>query len=263
MRKSLLLAAVLGTFSAPAVVMADPATEATSPHTFSYNVGLYSQYIFRGLTQTGREPALQGGVDYSHASGFYLGAWGSNVSWVRDGGYKEDSSLELDVYGGFKNTFGDTDFTYDIGALQYIYPGKKATGVQEVNTTEVYGAVGWKWLTFKNSFVVSDGAFGIDDGRGSSYSDLSAVYPIGETGYSVLAHVGYQYFDGSDVGLAPGNDNDKQWSYMDWKLGVNKAWNNGVNVGAYYTGTNTDDAWVVDGKNLGKDTVTAYVQKTF
>src|SRR5690349_4325319 len=143
MRKSLMVAALLGTFAAPAAVMAEEAAAPASPHTFTYNIGLFSQYIFRGLTQTGTEPALQGGADYSHSSGFYAGVWGSNVSWVRDGGYKQDSSLEVDVYGGYKNTIGETGITYDIGALQYFYPGKelpglKAAGLTDTNTTEIY-----------------------------------------------------------------------------------------------------------------------------
>lgn len=262
MRKSLLLAAVVGTFAAPAAVMAEETAAAeTSPHTFTYNIGLYSQYIFRGLTQTAHEPALQGGVDYSHSSGFYLGTWGSNVSWVNDGNYKQDSSLEWDLYGGYRNTLGDSGIAYDVGILQYFYPGKKVSGVQNPDTTEVYGALSWKWFTFKDSYVVSDGAFGVDDGRGSNYADLSMVYPFGETGYSLLAHVGYQYFDGKASGATV--DNDKAYTYTDWKLGLNKAWDNGVNVGGYYTGSDTDDAWKLDGKNLGKDTFTVYVQKTF
>ena len=117
MRKSLLLAALIGGFLLPAAVMAeDAAPEAAaapaaaapaapvSPHTFSYNVGLYSQYIFRGLTQTARRPALQGGVDYSHSSGVYLGTWGSNINWLTDGGNWHSGSLEWDIYGGFRNT---------------------------------------------------------------------------------------------------------------------------------------------------------------
>lgn len=267
MRKSLLLVAVLGTFAAPAAVMAADAAaeEATSPHTFTYNIGLYSQYIFRGLTQTANEPALQGGVDYSHSSGFYLGTWGSNVDWVSKG-YKQDNSLEWDIYGGYRSTIGDTGIGYDVGLLQYVYPGKKITGVQDPNTTEVYGALTWKYFTLKDSYVVSDGAFGVDDGRGSNYVDLTALYPFADTGYSLIAHVGYQYFDGKAKGVSAlgfGDDNDKAFSYADWKLGVAKAWDNGVNVGAYYTGTDTDNAWKLDGKNLGKDAVTVYVQKTF
>lgn len=261
MRKSLLLVAVLGAFSAPVAVMAE---EAASPHTVTYNLGLYSQYIFRGLTQTGKQPALQGGVDYAHSSGFYLGTWGSNVSWVEDGGYKKDSTLEVDVYGGYTSEFGSTGISYDLGLLQYFYPGSditvNGTGFTRVDTTELYAGLGWKWLKAKYSHVVSNGAFGVDDGRGSSYSELNANYPIGETGYSVLAHYGYQYFDGSNGGVS----NDKFGTYSDWKLGLTKAWSNGVNVGGYYTGTDADKRfWTINNENIGKDTFTVFVQKTF
>src|SRR5437762_3247023 len=55
-------------------------------HTITGNVGLFSQYIFRGLTQTNENPALQGGFDYAHISGLYAGVWGSNISWISDFG---------------------------------------------------------------------------------------------------------------------------------------------------------------------------------
>jgi len=127
MRKSLLLAAVLGTFAASNVAIAEdaatkhthpvdkgtaPATassaESNSAHTFSYNVGLYSQYIFRGLTQTREDPALQGGVDYSHSNGFYVGMWGSNISWLTDADAYKSSSLEIDIYAGYAAEIGET-----------------------------------------------------------------------------------------------------------------------------------------------------------
>ncbi len=83
MKKQTLLAAALVGALAPAVSSAE---EAKSPYTFTGNVGLFSQYIFRGLTQTNREPAVQGGFDFSHESGFYLGNWNSNISWLTDSG---------------------------------------------------------------------------------------------------------------------------------------------------------------------------------
>src|SRR5687768_15472297 len=96
------VAAALASGLAQAQAPAAPA-EPASPHTLTGNVGFYSQYIFRGLTQTDRKPALQGGFDYSHSSGFYAGTWGSNISWLRDGGgYNSGGSLEWDFYGGYK-----------------------------------------------------------------------------------------------------------------------------------------------------------------
>jgi len=255
MRKSLLLAAVLGTFAAPVAVMAEEAA-ATSPHTVSYNMSLASQYIFRGLTQTGKEPALQGGVDYSHESGFYLGTWGSNVSWLEDGGYKKDSSLEVDVYGGYTAEIGDTGISYDLGVLQYFYPGSKVSGAKDANTTEVYAGAGWKWFTAKYSYVVSSGAFGVANGRGTDYLELNGEFPIYETGYSIIGHVGSQKFDGS------GNDHA---SYTDYKLGLTKGWEDkGITLGGYYTyASTTDRAWTLNNENIGKDQFTFFVTKTF
>src|SRR5215218_7692892 len=100
MVKKTAIAGLVAAAFAPALAgAADPPPE----HTLTGNVGLFSQYIFRGLTQTDREPALQGGFDYAHSSGFYAGTWASNISWLRDAGaYRSGGSLEWDFYGGWK-----------------------------------------------------------------------------------------------------------------------------------------------------------------
>lgn len=270
MRKSLLVAGLLGVVSAmPVAVFAEeaaaPAAAAApaSPHTISYNVGLYSQYIFRGLTQTGEEPAIQGGVDYSHSSGFYAGVWASNISWLEDGAVYDNSSIEIDVYGGYRNSIGDTGIGYDVGLLQYIYPGDLVAGaaIDEAETTEVYGALSWKWLQGKVSYVVSDDAWGTIDGQGTWYAEANANIPVGETGLTVNLHVGRQEFDGES---APGTDNDDLYTYTDWKVGLTKSWSNGVNLGAFYSDTNTKDAgWTYAGENIGDNQFTVFVQKLF
>ena len=75
---------LLAADAAPDAAPAPAPAEAKGPHTFTGNVGLFSQYIFRGLTQTNRKPAIQGGFDYAHESGFYAGVWASNISWITD-----------------------------------------------------------------------------------------------------------------------------------------------------------------------------------
>ena len=82
MKKSLIALSLAAAFAAPAFAQtAAPAAEAAaSPHTLTGNVGLFSSYRFRGIDQTAGKPALQGGFDYSHASGIYVGNWNSNVS---------------------------------------------------------------------------------------------------------------------------------------------------------------------------------------
>ncbi|OYW27068.1 MAG: hypothetical protein B7Z51_09365, partial [Methyloversatilis sp. 12-65-5] len=82
MQKTLIAAALASALAVPAFTA--QAEEPASPHTFTGNVGLFSQYVFRGISQTNEDPALQGGFDYSHASGFYLGTWASNISWLKD-----------------------------------------------------------------------------------------------------------------------------------------------------------------------------------
>lgn len=274
MNKKLIGLLVLGTLSNAAIAdeaVAQAAAEPASPHTFTYNIGLFSQYIFRGLTQTGEELALQGGVDYSHASGFYAGAWASNISWLEDSNAYKNSSLELDIYGGYRNTFGETGIGYDVGLLQYLYPGDKvaAATIDDAETTEVYGALSWKWLQGKVSYVVSDDAWGVTDADGSWYSELNANVPIAESGFTVIAHIGRQKFDGgSPTSLSAAalgcNDNDCL-SYTDWKLGLSKSFSNGINVGGYYTDTNAKRAVWTDasGQNLGDNQFTVFVQKAF
>ncbi|MDD2832602.1 MAG: TorF family putative porin [Methylotenera sp.] len=258
MRKSFLSLAVLSALSLPAVSYAEEVAAPAapeSPHAFAYNVGLYSQYIFRGLTQTREDLALQGGVDYSHASGFYAGAWGSNISWLTDADTYKSSSLELDVYGGYANSIGETGVDYNVGLLQYIYPGRKISGKKKAETTEVYGSLSYGWVQGKVSVVVSDGAFGFDNADGSTYSELNLTVPFG-SGFSALAHVGYQDFTGK------GNST---FDYADWKLGLTKSWDSGVNVGAYYTDTDGKKSDFTDAsnQNIAKEQFTVYVQKTF
>lgn len=239
MRKTLLNAVICSTVLSPVIASAED-----SPHTFTGNVGLYSQYIFRGLTQTNEEPAFQGGFDYSHSSGLYLGTWASNVSWLRDGGsYNGGGSLEWDFYGGFKNTIGKSDFTYDVGLLQYWYPGDQPAGAEKADTLEVYAGLGWKWFSVKYSYVISSKAFGVRDAKGTDYWDFGVSVPIGETGLTVGAHYGIQTYDGIDNRNPGGASNDSLFSYDDWRVtlayDLGKVSNSlsGAEVGMMYSDT--------------------------
>jgi len=78
------------------------------------NVLLGSEYIFRGISQTGGKPTVQGGFDVAHSGGFYAGTWASNISWLEDFGAYNRSSLEWDFYGGFKQNFGSSDWFWDV-----------------------------------------------------------------------------------------------------------------------------------------------------
>ena len=256
MKKSLIALAVAAGLSAPAFAEEAPA----SAHTFTGNVGFVSDYVFRGISQTQNKPAVQGGFDYSHASGVYVGVWGSNVNWVSENGYKDENSLEVDFYGGYRTTFAE-DFGVDVGAIYYYYPGDRQPGFKNTNTAEVYAGVSWKFLSLKYNYVVSPYFVGwttdsLGKTRGSGYLDLTASYAFGE-GWGVVGHVGRQYVRGN--GSA---------SYTDWKLGVTKDVGIGV-VGLAYTGTNADrscpaaDNYCWDGKDVAKGHAVLSFSKTF
>ena len=271
--KSLPLAVAFATIAGTAGAQTPaPATPPPPEHTVTANVGIFSEYIFRGISQTAREPALQGGFDYAHSSGFYAGTWGSNVSWLQDFGAYTRSSLEWDFYAGYKANIGSTDFFYDVGGLYYYYPGKRNPGVVNVDTFELYGAIGWKWVSVKLSYSLDD-YFGArpnanaDKTDGTLYVDLTANYPVGETGWVLVGHVGHLKVDND------GSDGDPatfgKVGYTDWKLGVAYTVPDGpvkgLELGAYYAGNNAKSRFYTDlsGYDTSKDRGVVYVKKTF
>ncbi|MBD5804099.1 hypothetical protein AZOA_35420 [Azoarcus sp. Aa7] len=214
------------------LIASGTAIAADSP--IAANVALVSDYAYRGISQTDEKPALQGGFDYAHSSGLYIGVWGSNVSWLSDleRGTDENSgnSLELDVYAGYKGTMGD--FGYDVGVLQYVYPGefdsswRSTIGLKNPNTLEGYLGLSWQFLSFKYSNSVTN-LFGAPDSKGSQYFDLSAAYEV-MPGTTLNAHYGHQMIAGPVE------------SYSDWKVGVSQVVA-GVTLGLHYVDTNMKD----------------------
>ena len=144
LKNKLLVAALASSFALP--VLAE-----TSP--FSTNVSLTTNYLYRGISQTGAKPAIQGGFDYANASGLYIGAWGSSISWLSDlpatagTAGANNAGLELDTYAGYKGAAGAV--SYDVGFLRYNYPGDYAPGAAKADTNEVYGAVTYSIVTAK------------------------------------------------------------------------------------------------------------------
>lgn len=190
MKRKILNSLILAALSVPAVAMAD--TAPASP--FSGNVSLTTDYLYRGITQTDHHGAIQGGFDYVNPNGVYVGTWGSNISWLTDVGtnksYGKGASLELDTYAGYRNSFA-TDYSYDVGFLRYNYGGELPTpGTNSANTNEIYGLIGWKWLTAKYSYSLTN-LFGFTDSSGSGYFDLSGSYTLADN-VTLGAHYGKQ-----------------------------------------------------------------------
>ena len=268
---TLLAAAALVSGIVSAQTPPAPATAAAAPEpdwTLTGNVGLFSQYVFRGVSQTNEKPAVQGGFDLGHKSGLYAGTWASNISWLSDGSPNVSASLEWDVYGGYKGSL-PADFGYDVGVLYYWYPGSYPPGYVLPNTTELYGALTWKWLSLKYSWSANNKTFGVPDSRGSGYLDLTANYDIVEKvsdaigKVTLTGHVGRQWYKGSthDINVSHSNSD---LGYTDWKLGASTEVY-GVTVGLFVTDTNANDALYTNqfGKKIAGTQVVGYLQKTF
>jgi uncharacterized protein (TIGR02001 family) len=219
--KSKLLLALLATSSAAFAQTAPAEPEST----LGYNVGVASEYRYRGIAQTKGDPALQGGVDYANTNGFYAGAWGSTIKWIKEAGTDVKGPVELDIYGGYK--FEAAGLAYDVGYLRYEYVGNtynKIAGNVNANTDEAYGAVTAGPATLKYSYAFSD-LFGTANSKGSTYWDLSATFDLGE-GYSLVPHAGRQVIKNSAN------------SYTDIALTLNKDLGDGLAASAAFISTN-------------------------
>jgi uncharacterized protein (TIGR02001 family) len=243
MRKTLIALSLAAAFGTPTVVSAQAAAPAAKPsdHTIAGNAGLFSEYRFRGISQTFAKPAFQGGIDYSHSSGIYLGNWNSNVS---SGAGFASGNLEMDFYGGWKKSWGD--FGLDIGYIYYYYPGSNANAAAgttivnpknaaktfngTVDNKEIYIGGSWKWLSAKYYYSVGD-YFSQPDTKGSNYLDISANYDLGG-GWGIVGHVGSFRLKNWHTGTDATKGN-----YTDWKVGVTKDIAGWV-FGASYIDTN-------------------------
>ena len=257
--KSKLLLALLATSSAAFAQTAPAAPEVPE---VTYNVGVVSQYRYRGIAQTKGDPALQGGIDYANANGFYLGTWASTIKWIKDASTGTAGAsagakgpIELDIYGGYK--FEAAGLAYDVGYLRYQYQGNtynKVAGAVNANTDEVYGAATYGVTTLKYSYALSD-LFGNGNSKGSTYWDLSATFDLGN-GYSLVPHAGRQSIK-----------NVPATSYTDVALTLNKDLGDGLSASVAAISTNGKSAAFTDlsatSYNAAKSTLVVGVKYAF
>ena len=262
--KSKVLLALLATSSAAFAQTAPAAPEST----LGYNVGVVSEYRYRGIAQTKGDPALQGGVDYANSNGFYAGAWGSTIKWIKDNSATATATevkgpLEIDLYAGYK--FEAAGLAYDVGYLRYQYQGntlEKTGGTVNgayvnANTDEIYGAVTAGVVTAKYSYSLSD-LFGNKDSKGSTYLDLSATLDLGN-GYSLVPHVGRQVVKNSTTTSTTGD-------YTDVALTLNKDLGDGLAVSVSAITTNAKSSFYYSPVNnyaTGKNVTVVGVKYSF
>ena len=236
-----LIALALGSVSGLA-----QAQTAAPVSSLSFNVGAFSDYRYRGISQSRLQPAAQGGFDYADKSGFYVGAWASGIKWIKDLG--GDASVEVDLYGGYKGAVGVV--SYDLGFLRYVYPSNKL--VINANTNEFYGAVTMGPVSLKYSHAVSN-LFGFTNSKNSYYLDLSGTFDMGN-GFSLVPHVGYQSVK-----------NNGAFSYTDYSLTLGKDLGKGLSATAALVGTDAykEGYYTPAGKFTGKTGVVVGLKYAF
>ncbi len=263
MKRLLLNALAFSVMSGPAAAIA---ADDASPNKFTSNVSLVSDYLHRGISQSGNKGAVQGGFDYAHSSGLYAGAWGSSISWISDRGLAVNAGLEMDTYGGFRNKLTE-DISYDAGFIRYNYPTgyyvtPRPLNYAKADTNEIYGALGYRWVTIKYYYSLGD-TFAVYRAQGSNYIDLSISYPVADTGTTVAAHFGKQTFKGLAAGYLAAAGADP--SYADASLGVSQNIN-GFVFGLTYSRTNASTAdgafYNVSTNKLGRPAVVLSLRRS-
>lgn len=253
MKKSLVSTFVAAALFSPAAAFAQAAAPAPE-YTLTGNAGLFSDYRFRGFTQTDYKPAFQGGFDFAHRSGFYLGNWNSNVEQSLFTG----ASLEMDFYGGYKGSVND--FGYDVGYIYYYYPNSGSGPSVRVKNGEFYvggsyGPVALKYYYSTTNFFSIGKGTGIST-KGSQYLDLSASYDV-QGMFGINGHVGWQKVD--DLKKLGASDDD----YFDYRVGVSKDVS-GWLLGAAYVATSERSFFLTgDGEKGGKPRLVFSVTKSF
>ncbi len=204
--KAAILAALL---LAPTVSFAEEAES-----NFSWNAGVFSDYVFRGVSQTGKDVAFQGGVDYSFGdSGFYVGAWGSNI----DFGAQAAPDIEIDAYVGYNTDIGEK-VNFDVMLTRYTYHGADS-GYGNIDYNELITKIALKdvatlTLAYANDYSnIDEKVF---------YANLGHSWDLGNE-YSLNAGFGRTFADFGE--------------YNDWNVGVSKAFGP-LEVGLNYYDTN-------------------------
>lgn len=232
---------------------AAPAAPAAPESTLAFKVSAWTEYEYRGISQTSEKPAAQLNIDYGHPSGFYLGTFVSNIKWLKDtasaNGFSTNANIEWDIFGGYKFEVAK-DVTLDVGYLRYEYPSSKDFNPKP-NTDEVYVGATWGPLSVKYSYSFND-TFGVPNSKGSDFIEANVAYPLTEK-LTLTGHVGKQTYK-----------NNGALTYTVYKVGATYDFGGGFSAGGYYKDTNADEAlYTVKGKDWSKGRGVAFVAYSF
>lgn len=215
--------------------------------TGSANVAFTSDYMFRGISQTDDMPAVQGGFDVNHASGFYIGTWASNVQ------FHTGESAEFDLYGGYANSFSN-GLGYNLGVLGYFYPGADDAGAEH-DYQEYKAGLSYTFEDVSMSPALGATVYYSPEYWGeignATYYDLSLGLTLMDN-LGMKLHWGLQDLDEDQAGVD---------SYQDWKVGFNTTLA-GVGFDLSYVGVD-DDGETFGTSDLTDDRFVLTASKSF
>ena len=206
---------VAGAAAAAALIGLSTPASAQSDVDVAFNVGVVSDYVFRGFSQTGEDPAIQGGVDLT-AGKFYAGAWASNVD------FGDDTDAEVDLYGGYRTEAAG--FALDFGVIAYLYAGEPDGAGYNYNEFKVAASRAVGPATFGAAVYYSPDFFGAD--KEATYGEINAAFAPAPK-WTVSGALGKQWLNVSD-------------DYTTWNLGVGYALTDKLGVDVRYYDTDVD-----------------------
>ena len=227
MKKAILFS--IAVLMAPVVLAEDAPAEEESPHAFTANVSIATDYRFRGITQTTEDPALSGGFDYAYSGqsiGIFLGVWASNIDFAENITFalepvQDTADLEIDFYGGLIGSLPlGNGLGWKIGGLYYAYPGSDTDGIAGTSRAhydyaEAYGVLSYDFGKFNV-------AAGVNYSPDYFFESGDAVYYYGDVGiplpmgFGLSGHVGHQEIDDNIQFGTP--------DYTDWSASISKTW---------------------------------------
>ena len=217
------------------------------------NLGLTSDYRFRGISQSQNAPAVQGGIDYAHSSGLYVGNWNSSVSSSM---YTNGSGVESDVYAGYKKDIYK-GITIDVGTYNYFYPRATVAGTgSNFDTYEAFAGVGYGPVSVKYNRTLGNGYFGTTNAQGTTYTQADVNYPVPGSKISLLAHAGKTNVANQSTG-----------DYTDYNFGLGYDLQGWALAAKYYTNssltTAAKTADTINGQKLYRNAAVFSVSKAF
>ena len=211
--------------AAAGLLLVSAATAAAQP-AVSFNAAVTNNYVWRGITQSDEDIAIQGGADVDFGNGLAIGTWASTVDFNDGPGADGDdgTTAEIDIYGSYTGMFGDGPFGYTVGAIGYLYAGQP--DYTDWNFFEVYGglsaALGPATLTGRVYYSPDVGD------QHSFYWTGGVSVPVANTPISVIANIGHYDYEHSE-------------SYTDYNIGLSATWMF-LTASVTYTGTDIDGA---------------------